>query len=128
MLPSSMTEKKSSDTVNKKTKVVPFDKINCELFDPDRKENQDTTCLVNKMAVEMAQCLLEELRDPKKATSDYLTSEDGEFSWGNTTEDEHESCLGKMTTTDPAEAPFAALTRQMEQFGHILGIHALGVG
>ena len=111
MLPTSMTEKKSSDTVNKKTKVVPFDKVKCEPFYPDRKENQDTTCLVNTMAVEVAQCLLKESRDPKKATSDYLTSEDGEFSWGNTTEDEHESCLGKMVTHDPAEAPFVALTR-----------------
>jgi hypothetical protein len=128
MLSSSMTEKKSSDTVNKATKVVPFDKVNCELFYPDREENKDTTCLVTKMAVEVAQCLLKELRDPKKATSDYLSSNNGEFSWGNTTEDDHESCLGKMATNDPAEAPFAALTRQMEQFGRILGIHASGVG
>ena len=128
MLPSYMTKKRSSDAVNKKTKVVSFDKINCELFYPDCKENQDTTCLVNKMAVEVAQCLLKELRDPKKATSDYLTSEDNEFSWGNTTEDEHKSCLGKIATNDPAEAPFAALTRQVEQFGCTFGIHASGVG
>ena len=77
MLPSSMTEKKSLDTVNKKNKVVAFDKVNCELFYTDHKENQDTTCLGNKMDVEIAQCLLNELRDPKKATPNYLTSEKG---------------------------------------------------
>ena len=72
-----MTDKMSSDAVNTKTKAVPFDKVNCELFYTDHKENQDTTCLGNKMDVEIAQCLLNELRDPKKATPNYLTSEKG---------------------------------------------------
>ena len=84
--------------------------------------------MVLKMAVEVAECFLKELRDPKKATSDYLTSEGGQFSWGYTTEDEHMACLGKMATNDPAESPFAALTSQMKSFGRILGIHASGVG
>ena len=56
--------------------------INCELFYPDREENKTTIDLVIKMAVETAIVLLKELRDPKKATSDYLSSEDDEFSWG----------------------------------------------
>ena len=80
------------------------------------------------MAVEVAECLLKELRDPKKVTSDYLTSEGGQFSWGGTTEEEHLASLGKMATNDPAESPFAALTSQMQLFGRILGIHASGVG
>ena len=49
-----MTEKESSDTVDKRTKVVSFNKVNCELFYPDHKENKNTTCLVNKMDVEVA--------------------------------------------------------------------------
>ena len=74
------------------------------------------------------QCFIEELRDPKKATSDYLTCEKGQFSWGYTSDSEHAACLGKMATNDPAESPFAMLTNQMQSFGRILGIHASGVG
>ena len=110
------------------SRVLPYDKINAELFYPDRDENKQTTGWVHKMAVEAAQCLLEELRDPKKATSDYLTSEKGQFSWGYTSDSEHAACLGKMATNDPAESPFAMLTNQMQSFGRILGIHASGVG
>ena len=78
------------------------------------EENKATTDLVIKMAVKTAIVSLKKLRDPKKATSDYLSSEDGEFSWGEMTDEEHQNCLGKMATNDPAEAPFAALIHQME--------------
>ena len=80
------------------------------------------------MAVEVAKCLLKELRDPNKATSDYLTSEEGVFSWGHTSDEEHQACIGKMATNDPAEGPFAALTSQLQSFGRILGMHASGIG
>ena len=98
------------------------------MFYPERKENKATTELVHKMAVEVASCLLTELRDPKKATSDYLSSAEGKFSWGETTDEEHLMCIGKMATNDPAESPFAALTRQMQSFGRVLGIHASAIG
>ena len=108
--------------------MLPYDQVNAELFYPSRKENKDTNSLVVKMAVEVAKCLLKELRDPNKATSDYLTSEEGVFSWGNTTDEEHQACIGKMATNDPAEGPFAALTSQLQYFGRVLGMHASGVG
>ena len=95
------------------SKVLPFDQLNAELFYPDRDENKDTTDTATGMAVELAKCMLEELRDPHKATSDYLSSVDGAFSWGQTTDEEHYACIGRMATNDPAESPFAALTRQM---------------
>ena len=122
------SEEKLTPAVDVKWKILPFDKINAKLFYQDCKENKETTELVLKMAVEVAKCMLKELRDPKKATSDYLTSEDGEFGWGYTTDEEHQACFRKITTNDPAEAPFAALTQQLEQFGRVLGIHASGVG
>ena len=103
-------EEKQTTTVDGSARVLPYDKINAELFYPTREENKQTTTMVLKMAVEVAECFLKELRDPKKATSDYLTSEGGQFSWGYTTEDEHMASLGKMATNDPAESPFAALT------------------
>ena len=98
------------------------------MFYPEREENVATDELVSKMAVEVAQCMLTELRDPKKATSDYLTSAEGQFSYGFTSEEEHQACIGKMATNDPAESPFAQLTRQLQNFGRILGIHASAVG
>jgi hypothetical protein len=108
--------------------VLPFDQLKAELFYPQRIENKATNNLVEKMSVEVAQCMLTELRDPKKATSDYLTSADGKFSWGYTTQEEHHACIGKMATNDPAESPFAQLTRQLQNFGRVLGIHASAVG
>jgi hypothetical protein len=110
------------------SKVLPFDKLNAELFYPDRKENKATNELLKSMAVEVAECMLQELRDPAKATSDYLSSAEGKFSWGETTDEEHAACIGKMATNDPAESPFAALTCQLQAFGRVLGIHASAVG
>ena len=95
------------------SKVLPFDQLNAELFYPDQKENKATTDTAKKMAVELSNCLLQELKDPTKATSDYLTCVDGKFSWGNTSDEEHEACIGRMATNDPDESLFAALTRQM---------------
>ena len=68
------------------------------------------------------------VKDPTKATSDYLTCVDGKFSWGNTSDEEHEACIGRMATHDPAESPFAVLTCQMQAFGRLLGIHASAIG
>ena len=42
--------------------------------------------------------------------------------------EEHTACIGKNATNDPAESPFAPLTRQLQCFGRILGIHASAVG
>ena len=61
--------------------------------------------------VEVAGRFLKELRDPTKATADHLSSEDGKFSWGRTTGKEHEASLGRYATNNPAESPFALLTR-----------------
>ena len=75
-------------------------------------DNIDTKYLANKMAVEMVIFLLTELRDPKKAkTSDYLSSVEGKFSCGCTTQEEHQACIGMMASNDPSESPFSQLTR-----------------
>ena len=80
------------------------------------------------MAVEIASCLLTELQNPKKATSDYLSSGEGKFSWGYTTQEEHQACIGMMASNDPCESPFAQLTRQLQSFGRVLGISSAAVG
>ncbi len=76
-------------------------------------ENQQTTHLVK----EIGECILKESCDPKKALSDYLFCKEGKFCWGETTDEEHKACLGRMATNDSAESPFAGLTQQMQQFG-----------
>ena len=105
-LPKTETPKAQYDAA----KVIQMDQLTCELFFPSREENKDTTVLATSMAVIMAKCWLKELRDPKKGTLNYLTSVDGKFSWGNTSEEVHEAFLGKYTTNDTAETPFARPT------------------
>ena len=111
------------------SKVLPYDQINAEMFYPTRQENKDTAAMVEDMAMNaLAPAIIKECRDPKKALSDYVTSIDGKFSWGQTTDEEHLACIGKNATNDPAESPCPSLTRQLQSFGHVLGIHALAVG
>ena len=69
-----------------------------------------------------------EIVDPKKALGDYASVVAGKYSWGETTEAEHITSIGKDATNDPAESPFAALTQQLQTFGRVLGIHASAIG
>ena len=96
------------------SQVIPMDLLKAELFYPQREENIATEATVKKMAIEVSDCLLTELRDPKKVTSNYLSSADGEFSWGKTTDEEHVAGIGMMATNDPAESPFTGLTQQLQ--------------
>ena len=83
------------------SKVLPFDKLKAELFYPSHLENQDTSTHVINIAVELANCLLSEIRDPKKATPNYLRSAERKLSWGQTTDKDNESLIGDMETNDP---------------------------
>ena len=110
------------------SRVLPFGKLKAELFYPERTENIATNALANKMNVEMASCLLTELWYPKKALSDYLSRCKDKFSWVYTTQEEHQACIGMMSSNNPSETPFAQLTRQLQSFGRVLGINAAAVG
>jgi hypothetical protein len=57
--------------------VLPYEILHNELFHPTREENIATNEFVKELAVEVADCMLQELRDPQKATSDYLSSTEG---------------------------------------------------
>ena len=67
--------------------MLPFKKFKAELFYPSRVENQDNSPHVIKMAVELEKFFLVELRDPKKATSNYPKIADINFIWGQTTDE-----------------------------------------
>lgn len=121
-------EEKKTNDVNG-SKVLPYDRINAEMLYPKQQENKDTTTLcVDMAAEEVAPAIIEQCVDSKKALSNYLTSIGGKFSWGKTTEDEHQASIGKNAKNDPTESQFAALTQQLHNFGRILGIHASVVG
>jgi hypothetical protein len=60
--------------------VLAIDLAKCELFYPTRIENQQTNDLCVNLAREVVTCLLLEVADPKKATSDYLSNCNGRFS------------------------------------------------
>ena len=108
--------------------MLPFDKLKASFFYPSRVENKDTFPNVIKIVVELANCLLAKLHDPKKATSNYLRSAERKFIWVQTTDEEHKALISMMATNDPAESPFAALTRQLEQYGRVLRIHSDAIG
>ena len=48
------------------SKVLQFDKLQAELFWSEKKENRETANLVSMMVVQVTQCFLNELRNPKK--------------------------------------------------------------
>ena len=97
------------------SKVLPYDQINAEMFYPTRQENKDTAAMVEDVAMNaLAPAIINECHYPKKALSDYIMSIDGKFNWGQTTDEEHLACIGKNATNDPAESPFASLTRHLQ--------------
>ena len=103
------------------------DEIIDELFDPKKISNMETNDLTIDMAMLAAKCILKELRDPKKATSDYLSSVDGNFSWANTTEETHKNLIGTFATNNLADSPFASFTYQLDSCNIILGNNAAAV-
>ena len=66
--------------------VLAIDLAKCEVFYPTQTENQQTHDLCVNLAREVATCLLLEVADPKKATSDYLSNGDGRLSWAMSSE------------------------------------------
>ena len=57
-----------------------------------------------------AECWRKEFRDGRKATYDNFSTTNGERSWTNTTEEEHQNLIGAMTTNDLAEHSSGILT------------------
>ena len=99
-----------------------------ELFRPQHEDNIASTQIAIEMAVGAANDLLEELRDPKKATSRHLSSADGKLSWGKTTAEEHEVAKGKLAVDDPAESCHGATTREIHVANRISLGNAGAVG
>ena len=77
-------EEKQTNTIDG-SKMLPFDRMNAEMFYSRRQENIDSTPTVKVMsAEEVAPAVIGQIIDPKKALSDYASAVDGKFSWGQT--------------------------------------------
>ena len=116
-----MFEEKVSPTVDKKEKEIKLDKLMAKLFFGD---NEDTNELVKEMGVIACKTVMKEFRNTKKAT--YESFGDGDRSWANTTQEEHEHAKGAMATNDLAEHGFAIFTQQVQMFNRIAIGNAAG--
>ena len=65
------------------------------------------------LEADLAACLIKEILDPTKLTSQHLSREGGRLSWENATQQEHEARMGKEATNDNTESPFGSLTSQL---------------
>jgi hypothetical protein len=124
-------EEKESNVVgsySRSDRVLAIDLAKCEVFYPTRRENQQTNDLCVDLAREVATCLMLEVADPKKATSDYLSECDGRFSWSKLTAGEKNATIGNRATNDPSESEFATFTEVLTTGGRIGLDLASGIG
>ena len=108
--------------------MLPFDQLRAELFYPERKENRRTHDIACQLAENIAITILVELRDPKKATSHYLSSLDGIRSWKNLSEEQKQQGLNKSANNSISESNHAAATLGIQTWGTIRWDHAAAEG
>ncbi len=75
------------------------------------KDNQHLHDLCVDLAREVETCLLLEVVDPKKATSNYLLKCNGIFSWAKSSAEEKNASIGMRATKDPSESQFTMFTK-----------------
>ena len=124
-------EEKKSNVVgsySQSDQVLAVDLAKCEVFYPTRHEKQQTNDLCVDLAREMATCLMLEVADPKKATSEYLSKCDGRFSCSKLTAEEKYATIGMRATNDPSESEFATFTKVLATGGRISLDLASGIG
>ena len=108
-------------------KIIPLQKLKEKLFSSTDEVNKEIIHITGLLGSIAASALLKEIRDPNKATSDHLSRVNGKYSWGITTEDEHQDGLGEIAVNDPAESLFGATTRQLQCYGRVSLGNAGGV-
>jgi len=66
-------KKRTSLVADTNSKVVHFCKLRCELFSPIILTNEESSTIADELGVIVANALLVELQDTRKATSKYLS-------------------------------------------------------
>jgi len=111
--PTYFFEVKESNVVgsySQSDRVLAVDLAKCEVFYPTQRDNQQTNDLCVDLAREVATCLMLEVVDPTKATSDYLSECNGRFSWSKLTAEEKNATIGMRATNNPSKSKFATFT------------------
>ncbi len=80
---------------NQDDKVLPVDKLRAALFYPSHADIMQTDDLCSELGVVCAMAFLKEFRDTSKATHNYLSSIDGQFSLKVISDDMKKAGLGK---------------------------------
>eukprot|EP00957_Ditylum_brightwellii_P178320 13581277-Ditylum_brightwellii.AAC.1 len=100
-------EKKRTNTIGNNLKILSFNSLRAELFNPQKETNQSAYTIVLDLAFQAVTSLLSELHNKNKAIVGYLSSTDGR------------ATLGKVGNNDNAECPFGAFTWAVQKNGTI---------
>ena len=96
---------------------MPLKKLIKELFTPTDCDNQDRTNVLQKLTVLGIQELLDEFKDDKKATYQYLSISESKFFWQQCPPNVKKVILGKMASNNLAESSFVGVTAQVQCYG-----------
>jgi hypothetical protein len=124
-------EEKESNVVgsySQSDRVLAINLAKCKVFYLTQTENQQTHDLCMILAREVATCLLLEVADPKKATSDYLSTCNGRFSWAKSSEEAKKALIGMRAINNPSESQFATFSEALATGGRIGVDLAYGIG
>ncbi len=94
----------------KADKWLPVDELHAELFFPTQNYVRQTHSIACCLAEVAAATFLIEFHDPKKATSDYLSSISGIRSWAMVSDEDKLASQGKDATTSISESVHASST------------------
>jgi hypothetical protein len=109
-------------------KMIPFDLMRAELFYPTKMENRQTHQFCCRLTEEIASTILAELRDPRKATSQYLSRCVVKYSKSVIAEDYHQVCMGKMAHNSMSGSGHAMSSSALIKGRIITLYHALAQG
>jgi hypothetical protein len=93
---------------NQDDKVLQVDELRAALFHHSRADIMQTDDLCSELGVVCAMAFLKEFRDTSKATHNYLSSIDGQFSLKVISDDIKKAGLGKEASNNTSESDFAS--------------------
>ena len=114
-----MSEEKGGYRVNgnQDDKFLPVDELRAALFYPSRADIMQTDDLCTELGVVCAMAFLKEFRDTSKATHNYLSSIDGQFSLKVISDDMKKAGLGKEASNSTSESDFASAKQAIKDYG-----------
>ena len=100
-------------------KELPNRELLNELFYPQDPSNLETDYLLNDHGLLIAETLLNELTDKRKATHNHLSAVDGKYSWKLCADDEKAAGLKLHANNNVSESSFGTLTYFINTFNMI---------